>query len=512
MITVTNRIETAARIKHSLDHGDILIPELCNPERTLQLDSKSLGDAESQDEAIQIGGANEDDDEGPVKKLTRAEQAELTRRMVNTVGQAGQVGAHLQHVISVAMLSEGWDAKTVTHIMGLRAFTSQLLCEQVVGRGLRRTNYDTQKMLPGADRGNQADDDGELPSMFLPEYVNVFGVPFSFMPHEEIGEPPPPPPPTIRVEALAERADSMQISWPQVVRIEHVLNPTLSVDWKSLSTLSIDAAHIPQLVQMAPTVDGKPDTARVTEIQLKELADEFRYQTIIFEAARKLFEEERTGWTGSPDHLLGQLIGLVEQFIHSDRIEIHPLLFSQEPLRRRVLLAMSMSRIVGHLKTAIRAENTQHRHLVLDEMNPVRSTGDMRPWFTSRPCQPTTRSHISHCVYDSTWESAEAFWLDHDSADKTVIAWAKNDHLGFDVRYVFEGGVSKYWPDFLIRLRNGKTLVLEVKGKNRPRDIAKRAAMRDWVEAVNADGRFGQWCCDVSFTPGDVIDILARHG
>jgi type III restriction enzyme len=136
----------------------------------------------------------------------------------------------------------------------------------------------------------------------------------------------------------------------------------------------------------------------------------------------------------------------------------------------------------------------------------------MRPWFTSRPCQPTTRSHISHCVYDSTWESAEAFWLDHDSADKTVIAWAKNDHLGFDVRYVFEGGVSKYWPDFLIRLRNGKTLVLEVKGKNRPRDIAKRAAMRDWVEAVNADGRFGQWCCDVSFTPGDVIDILARHG
>lgn len=511
MITVANRIETAARIKHAIDHGDILLPELCRSDRTLQIDSKSLNEAEAQDEAIAIETRSEDEDEGPAKKLTRAQQAELMRRMVDTVGKPGEPGSHIQHVISVAMLSEGWDAKTVTHIMGLRAFTSQLLCEQVVGRGLRRTSYDIVETPIGADAAEAVRDAGTLPFMFKPEYVNVFGVPFSFMPHEESGTPPPPPPPTIKVEALEERAESMQITWPQVQRIEHVLTPKLSIDWQALPVLKIDAAHIPQIAQMAPTVAGKPDTAKVTEIQLRDLAAQFRYQKIVFETARKLFNDGKNGWVGSPDHLLGQLIGLVETFVHSDRIEIHPLLFSQEPLRRRVLLAMSMSKIDQHLKTAIRAENTQSRQLVLDDVRPIRATGDMRPWYTSKPSQPTNRSHISHCVYDSTWESVEAFWLDHDTTRELVTAWAKNDHLGFEVRYVYAGGVSKYRPDFLIRLINGKTLVLEVKGRNTERDKVKRAAMREWVDAVNADGRFGVWCCDVSFNPGDVLDVLTRH-
>jgi type III restriction enzyme len=516
MITVTNRIETAARIKYALDHGSILLPELCNPDRTLQLDSKSLSDAEAQDEAVSLDTTSldtsgDDDDDGPVKKLTKAQQAEKMRRMVDTVGKEGQPGAHLQHVISVAMLSEGWDAKTVTHIMGLRAFTSQLLCEQVVGRGLRRTTYDIVETPIGADSADKDNPAGLLPFMFKPEYVNVFGVPFSFMPHEETGEPPPPPPPTIKIEPLIDRAASMQITWPQVSRIEHVLNPTLSINWKTLPTLTIDAAHIPQIAALAPTVAGKIDIERITEIQLQDLADRFRFQKIVFETARQLFAEEKPAWPGSPDHLLGQLIHLVEQFVHSPHIEIHPLLFSQEPKRRRVLLALSMSKIVQHLKNAVHSASTTSRQIVLDEQFPVRSTGDMRPWFTSRPCQPTTRSHISHCVYDSTWELCEAFWLDHATTKDLVHSWAKNDHLGFHVRYLFSGGVAKYIPDFLIRLKTGKTLILEVKGQNTPRDTAKRAALQDWVQAVNADGRFGQWLADVSFNPGDVLDILTRY-
>ncbi|MHB1157975.1 MAG: BPTD_3080 family restriction endonuclease [Phycisphaerales bacterium] len=512
MISVVNRIETAARVKHAIDHGAILLEELCKPELTLEINSAELAKAEAQDDAISMARESdgEGEDEGPDKKLSRVERAELLRRMVDTVGKPGQPGAHIQHVISVAMLSEGWDAKTVTHIMGLRAFSSQLLCEQVVGRGLRRTNYDIQK-AGLADEGPTEGETLGLPFMFKPEYVNVFGVPFSFMPHEETRETPPPPPPTIAIEALPERAESFQLSWPQVIRIEHVLTPKLVVDWASVSPLEIDAAHIPQIVELAPAVDGKPDVTKITAIRLRDLAERFRLQTLIFEAARMVFEDERTAWRGAPDFLLGQLVRIAEQFMVSDRLKITPELFAQQETHRRVLLALSMSKIVQHLKGAVRLANTEERKLVLDDNWPVRSTGDMNIWHTSRPCEPTKRSHISHCVYDSTWEASEAHCLDGGDTKDMVRAWAKNDHLGFEIRYVFAGGVAKYRPDFLIRLANRRMLVLETKGEDKPRDKAKRVAMKEWVEAVNADGRFGQWCCDVSFNPSDILDILHRH-
>lgn len=497
MITVCNRIETAARVKHAFDHDDVLIPELCKPKLTLQIDSKELEKAEAQEEAIAIARDPSGDGNGDDRPLTRKERAELLRRMVDTVGKPGEPGSHIQHVISVGMLSEGWDAKTVTHIMGLRAFTSQLLCEQVVGRGLRRTSYDIENPMEGT---------------FTPEYVNVFGVPFSFMPHEESGDDPPPPPkPSTLIEALPDRADRYQISWPQVIRVEHVLTPKLDVEWDDVPPIEIDAATIAQIAELAPVVEGKPDVSRVTEIQLRELGERFRYQKLVFETARKLFEEEQPAWRGSTDYLFGQLIGVVEEFLRTDRLEITPKLFAQSDVHRRVLLALSMSRIVQHLKDAIRSSNTESRQLVLDENWPIRSTGDMRPWYTSKPCEPTKGSHISHCVYDGAWEAAEAHWLEHREAADFVSAWAKNDHLGFEVRYIYNGAVSKYRPDFLIRLTNGKTLVLEVKGQDRPRDKAKRAALEEWVEAVNADGRFGEWCSDVSYSPGDVLDILKRH-
>ena len=134
MITVANRTETAARVKYAFDNGKIPVPELCDPERTLHIDSKVLAKAEAAVEATGIGGTK-----------NAAERAELLRRQVDTVGRPGYPGERIQNVISVRMLSEGWDAKTVTHIMGLRAFASQLLCEQVVGRGLRRTAYEVNE-------------------------------------------------------------------------------------------------------------------------------------------------------------------------------------------------------------------------------------------------------------------------------------------------------------------------------------------------------------------------------
>jgi type III restriction enzyme len=142
MISVANRTETAARIKYALDHKKVHIDELSDPGRTLHIDSKVLEQAEAAEEPVppvegqEENGGGQDDDDAPKRKLTRQQQAEMLRQQVDTVGQRGKPGEQIQNVISVGMLSEGWDAKTVTHIMGLRAFTSQLLCEQVVGRGL----------------------------------------------------------------------------------------------------------------------------------------------------------------------------------------------------------------------------------------------------------------------------------------------------------------------------------------------------------------------------------------
>jgi type III restriction enzyme len=133
----------------------------------------------------------------------------------------------------------------------------------------------------------------------------------------------------------------------------------------------------------------------------------------------------------------------------------------------------------------------------------------MRTWYTGRPCEWAKRSHVNFAVYDSTWEAGEAFILDRD---KNVGAWVKNDHLGFEVLYVFKGVVKKYRPDFILRLKSGKMLVLEVKGQDTQQDKSKRAFLDEWCQAVNAQGGFGIWEWDVSFAPDDLKGILAKHG
>lgn len=173
-----------------------------------------------------------------------------------------------------------------------------------------------------------------------------------------------------------------------------------------------------------------------------------------------------------------------------------------------VFLTLNMSKIVQHIWEAIRFANTETLVPVFDTECPIRSTGDMRPWYTGKPCAPTQRSHINHCVYDSTWEASEAFQLDHD---KNVEAWVKNDHLGFQILYVFNGVVKKYYPDFLIRLKSGKILVLEVKGQDSQEDRTKREFLEEWLKAVNTHGGFGQWFSAVSRKPAEVVDIIEKH-
>jgi type III restriction enzyme len=495
MITVANRTETAARVHYAFVHGKVLIDELAVPERTLHIDSKVLEKAEAQEDAEPTEGAGgdddteSDDDERPTRKLTRQEQAERLRVQVDTVGQPGKPGERIQNVISVGMLTEGWDARTVTHIMGLRAFSSQLLCEQVVGRGLRRTSYDVDAAT----------------GLFQPEHVNIFGIPFTFLPHEGGDDiVPPPPAPKWAIEPVPDKR-RFEITWPNVVRVEHTWAPRLALDWASAPVLRLEASDTVTLAELAPVVEGKPDVSRISEIDLDDLARRFRMQTIVFQTALGAFEQMAPTWTGNRDALIAQLVALVENFLASDRVVISPGLFNQDPRRRRILLTLNMNRIVRHLWGAIRHENTLALTPVFDNEKPIRSTGDMLPWQTGRPWADTLRSHINRCVFDSTWEASEASALDHHN---DVDAWVKNDHLGFEIVYVFDGVVRKYRPDFVIRLRTGTMLVLEVKGQDSAQNQAKRAALDEWTCAVTQHGGFGRWTWTVSRAPSDLADLV----
>ena len=501
MLTVCNRTETAARIEHYFNKGHVQWPELQAPDRTLRVDSRVLEKAELGETATAdkdyeqrlkgiVAAARIPDSKK--ERLGELKKEELLRELVDTVGKRGQAGQDLQKVISVAMLSEGWDAKNVTHIMGLRAFTSQLLCEQVIGRGLRRVSYDK-------------DAEGRL---FLPEYVNVFGVPLSIaLPPGDGGTPPPPPKNSTAIEALIER-NEFEIRWPNILRIDAVVSPELVVEWSRVKPMRIDPAQVVIRAEIAPALGGAADWDRVSVIDLEKLPEEFRLQRVVFKAAQRAFERMQGRFTGRREYLLFQLVRLVEQFLDSKHIEI-PSLFHQDPLRKRILFALHIDPIVDHLEALIQQQNTLKLEPVFDSERPIGSTREMRTWYTTRICEPTKHSQVSHIVVDSGWEKYTADILESHAQ---VAAWAKNDHLGFQILYLWGGSKRKFVPDFLIRYKSGKTLVLEIKGQDTDQEKSKRAALSQWVDAVNAHGGFGTWAADaVVAEAAGVQDVIGLH-
>ena len=508
MLTVCNRTETAARVEHFFSQGDVYWPELRVPEKTLRVDSKVLEKAEIGEAAT----ADKDYEEtlkaivgaARIPETTKTEllalkKEELLRAIVDNVGKRNTAGQDLQNVISVAMLSEGWDAKNVTQIMGLRAFTSQLLCEQVIGRGLRRVSYEMESVVCP---------DGVERELFLPEFVNVFGVPLSiFEDTGEGGDAPPPPKHSTQIESLAQR-NSLEISWPNVLRVDVVVKPVLAVDWEKMPILKIDPAQVHVSADLAPALGGAADMSKAVSIDLEQLPEEFRPQRLMFVAARKAFAELRPSFSGNLEYLMYQLIRLTERFFESNRLEI-PSLFHQEPLRKRILIALSMDRIVQHVLTHVHEQNAERMEPVFDQENPIGSTRAMRTWYSTKHCLETSKSQISHVVGDSTWEHYTANVLEGMAE---VVAYAKNDHLGFQIHYLWNGSRRRFVPDFIIRLSNGKTLVLEIKGEDSDQNKAKRSALDAWVKAVNSRGGFGVWCWDVAFEPAKIQDILLDHG
>ncbi len=499
MITVANTTVTSARIKYSFNKDSFLLSvaglgDLCNSDKTLQIDSSILQKAEAETEEVEIVEIEETDDDledaPKEKKLTKKQQAEFLRKTVDTVGKIGEPGEQIQNVISVGMLSEGWDAKTVTHIMGLRAFSSQLLCEQVVGRGLRRTSYDVSE-------------DG----LFEAEYVNIFGVPFTFLPHEggSDGPPPPPPKPKTQITPVKDKAEH-EISFPNVIRIDHVFKPQLALNIAKVKTLELDPYDSITEAELAAIIAGKPNPAALSEIDLKEIGEKLRLQTIIFKIASSIYNsEKKPDWKGSKETFLIQLINLIEKFIYSGKIVIKNPLFNQDDSRKRILIMLNMNKVIQHIWNEIRAVNTEALTPVFDKGNPIRSSSDVRTWWTSKPCEAFDKSHINFVVCDSKWEYLEAKTINDSDV---VNSFVKNDHLNFVVYYNYQGVVRRYFPDFIIKLKSGENLIIETKGQDTEQNKTKRAYLDEWCRAINQHGGFGKWSWSVSFDPNDLDQIL----
>ncbi len=404
-------------------------------------------------------------------------------------------GRDVRCIVSVGMLTEGWDATTVTHIIGLRPFMSQLLCEQVVGRGLRRASY-------------EVGEDG----LFTEEVAQVFGVPFEIVPFKVTGGPQPPAPKRFHVKALEDRAN-LEIRFPRVEGYTQAVKSRVTVDWRRMPKLLLRPGEYPTLVGMAGlAVDAQgnqvpalPGTAR--EITMAPYFEGMRLQRGVFEMAsaltRNYLSQRET--SVAPHMLFPQLQAICRKFV-AEFLEVPP---AAEKIQ--VFQAPYYAWAVEILLQQIRPDEDAGESPELPRLaqESEGSTADVDFW-TSKDVRPTMRSHVNYVVADTAqWEQQAAFYIDRH---RTVESFVKNAGLGFTVPYMHNGEMHDFVPDFIVRLagndgRVPTNLVLETKGFDPLREIKEAAAHR-WANAVNADGRFGTWTFRMANNVADVSYIL----
>lgn len=398
---------------------------------------------------------------------------ELLREVMNTVGKAGQLGGSIRCVVSVSMLTEGWDANTVTHVLGLRAFGTQLLCEQVIGRALRRQSY-------------ELNDDG----LFNVEYADVFGIPFDFTAKPVIAKPQPPRE-TVQVKAIRPDRDALEITFPRVegYRVE-LPEERLLANFNEDSTLVLT----PDLVGPSQT-QNSGIIGQSADMNLKHLGD-IRSSTLLFHLTQRLLY---TKWRDPGEepklHLFGQLKRITKEWL-DNHLECkggtYPaLLMYQE------LADMACNRITAAITRQFLGERPIKA--LLDPYNPTGSTRHVRfntsktdRWQTS-----SAHSHINWVVLDSDWEGE---FCRVAEAHPKVRAYVKNHGLGFEVPYRYGSETRKYLPDFIVLVDDGKgpddllRLVVEIKGYRREDAKEKKSTMDTyWVPGVNHLGTYGRW-------------------
>lgn len=390
-------------------------------------------------------------------------------------------GRDVRAIVSVGMLTEGWDCNTVTHIVGLRPFMSQLLCEQVVGRGLRRASYET----------NGEGDDERLGE----EVAQVFGVPFQVVPFKanQSGTPRPPVK-TWRVRALPERAE-LEIHFPRVEGFSYELSSVVRVDWDKVPVIDIDPTQIPPEVEMKaglPTNQGRPTLygpGKLDKATLVAFRAGRRVQTLIAQTAKELVRAylDQPNDVRLPIHpvaLYPQFVQIVGQFL-STKVRAHR---PSEPAD--VFLAPYYGLMMERLMANLLSENGSKERVRVERHRGPGTTADV-DYATRKEPFAVLKSHVNYVVPDSQWERVAAYALDNHPK---VRSFVKNAGLGFAIPYVHAGQGHDYVPDFIARLDADECfqVIVETKGYDERLGEKKSAAER-WVRAVNEDGRYGKW-------------------
>jgi type III restriction enzyme len=461
---------------------------------TILVDSTQLESGESMSDDFKKIAAREIDEfkaeyraRFPGRDTDDITDEDLLREVMNTVGKAGKLGEHVKCVVSVSMLTEGWDANTVTHVLGVRAFGTQLLCEQVVGRALRRMSY-------------AANDKGH----FNPEYAEVYGVPFSFIPCSGSTKEPQPGPLPTRVRALENRI-ACEISFPRVLGYRYdVGDEVLTARFTKESKLALSTADIPTKVELDPIV-GEASIHTLDDLKRRrpnEVA--FLLSKLVLE---KYFRDEEGN---DKPWLFPQLLAIAKEWL-TECVTLKDNTFPQ-----LLLLIEFAHHAADRIYKAIVA-STDGTAKLKPILRPYDTVGSTRyvDFDTTRPVYATSadKCHISHVVADTdSWEQKMAQTLEDMPA---VVRYVKNHNLSFTIPYAFEGEERQYVPDFIVCLDDGHgsddllNLIVEVTGEKKKDKVAKVSTARTlWVPAVNNHGGFGRWAIVEIADPWDAQDAI----
>jgi type III restriction enzyme len=449
--------------------------------RTLLIDSEQLESGDALDDNFRSMASDEIDrfrreimertgDRQQAENLT---DQELLREVMNTVGKEDRLGDSIRCVVSVSMLTEGWDAKTVTHVLGVRAFGTQLLCEQVIGRALRRQSYDLNEE-----------------GFFNVEYADVLGIPFDFAAKPVIA-PPQPPRKTIQVKAVRPARDPLEIRFPRVAgyRVE-LPQERLSAKFNEDSVMELT----PDLVGATETRNSGIIGASV-DLNLVHTGD-IRPSQVVYELTSHLVLTKWRDANGEPQlHLFGQLKRIARQWLDNYLVckgKTYP-----AQLKYKMLADMACERIMAGINREHIGESPIKA--VLDPYNPVGSTIHVN-FNTSKTDRWETdprRCHINWVILDSDWESE---FCRVAEAHPRVKTYVKNQNLGLEVPYRYGSETRRYIPDFIVLVDDGHGekdllhLIVEIKGYRREDAKEKKATMEIyWVPGVNNLGSYGRW-------------------
>jgi type III restriction enzyme len=426
--------------------------------------------------------------------------AELLREVMNTVGKSNSLGSSIRCVVSVSMLTEGWDANNVTHILGVRAFGTQLLCEQVVGRALRRQSYELEEI------------DGD--KIFPAEYADIYGIPFDFTAKPTIAKPTTPRD-IVAVKAVNPERAHLEITFPRVegYRTEHP-KERLRAEFNDDSTLTLTPDLIGPAINEQAGIIGKRE--KLTVEHLKEV----RHSELIYTLAERLLATKlRNEGEPPPLHLFSQVKPIIREWL-DNHLQCKG---GTQPaqLLYRYFGDMACQRINAAI-TRAHIEETNIR-AILNPYNPSGSTRHVR-FTTSKSLRWDTatehpKNHINWVIADSDWEIALCRVIEEHPR---VLAYTKNHNLGFSVPYMLGSDSKAYIPDFILHVDDGHgpddllNLIIEVKGYRGEDAKEKKATMETrWVPGVNNLGTYGRWAfaefTDIWEMETDMEVVIKQH-